>query len=184
MKRLNTNILLAVILVLVAVCARVLFPYMHVQKYVPIAAIAVFSGAILKDKRSIAFLVPVLGQFLADVYFQFFTNIQGFYPGQLFNYGAIVAATFLGMGMKQPKPLSALAYILGGSTVFFLVSNFGFFVSGWNGYSFAGLVKTYVDAIPFYKYTLQGDLAGGVLLFGSYFIGQQVFLKKLQKAKA
>src|SRR5947209_4449128 len=100
MKRLNVNILLAILLVLVAVCARVLFPYMHVQKYVPIAAIAVFSGAILKDRRSIAFLVPVLGQFLADVYFQFFTNIQGFYPGQLFNYGAIVAAAALGMGMK------------------------------------------------------------------------------------
>jgi len=151
-----------------------------------LAAIGIFSGTMFREKRSLAFLVPLLGQFLGDVYFQFFTNVPGFYdlPGQLFNYGGLFAATMLGVSFRQPKPATALAYVFGGSTLFFLVSNFGYFAAGWNGYSFAGLLKTYIDGVPFFKYTLAGDLAGGILLFGSYFIAQRVFFDKVQKLKA
>jgi len=182
----NTNIVLAIFLVILAASARIFNASLHIPNMVPIAAIGLFSGAIIKDRRSLAFLIPLLGQFLGDVYFQFFTQIRGFYdlPGMLFNYGALIGATALGVTMKQPKPLSTIAYILGASTTFFIISNFGYFVHGWNGYSFAGLVKTYVDAIPFYKYTLSGDMAGGVLLFGGYFFARQIQVRKTIKARA
>ena len=182
----QSNILPAIFLVLLAASARIFNASLHIPNMVPIAAIGLFSGAIIKDKRSLAFLIPLLGQFLGDVYFQLFTKIPGFYslPGMLFNYGALVGATALGMTMKQPKPLSTIAYLLGASSIFYLVSNFGYFVQGWNGYSFAGLSKTYTDAIPFYKYTLLGDMAGGILLFGSYFMAQMIVEKKAVKIRA
>ena len=183
MKR-NINILLAVFLVIMAASARVVNANLHMPNFVPIAAISLFSGAIIKDKRGLAFLIPVLGQFLGDVYFQLFTNIQGFYPGILFNYGALIGCTALGATMKQPKPASTIAYLLGSSLVFFIVSNFGYFVSGWNGYTAAAFVKTYVDAVPFFKHTIAGDLAGGVLLFGGYFLLQQALIKNAEKASA
>jgi len=185
MKRNNINILLAIFLVLLAAGSRMINAQLHAPNFAPIAAISLFSGAIIKDKR-LAFLVPLLGQFLADAYFQLFTHIPGFYDlsGQLFNYGALIAATGLGMGMKQPKALTTLAYLFGASTLFFLVSNFGYFAGGWNGYSVAGLIKTYVDGVPFFKYTLTGDMAGGVLLFGGYFMVQQALMKKAQKVNA
>ena len=185
MKRNNISILLAVFLVLIAVTARIVNAGLHLPNFVPIAAIGVFAGAIIKDKR-IAFLVPLLGQFLADVYFQVFTTTPGFYDlaGMLFNYGALIAAAGIGMTMKQPKPLTAFGCVLGGSIVFFLVSNFGYFAHGWNGYSLAGLVKTYVDGIPFFKYTFAGDMAGGILLFGGYFFMQQRLAEKAEKVKA
>jgi hypothetical protein len=186
MKRNNLDIILAVFLIIMAASARIVNANLHVPNFVPIAAIGLFSGAVIKDKRSLAFLIPLLGMFLGDVYFQFFTNVPGFYSlsGQLFNYGAVIAATALGTGMKQPKIATTLAYLFGASTAFFLVSNFGYFAGGWNGYTFAGLIKTYVDGIPFFKYTLAGDMAGGVLLFGGYFLVQQALLKKTQKAQA
>ncbi len=186
MKRNNIHILLAVFLVIMAASARIVNANMHIPNFVPIAAISLFSGVIFKDKRALAFLIPLLGQFIGDLYFQLFTNIPGFYsiPGQLFNYGALIAAAALGSSMKQPKTATTLAYLFGASTIFFIVSNFGYFASGWNGYSFAGLVKTYVDGIPFFKYTLAGDMAGGVLLFGGYFMTQQAMIKKTQKVKA
>jgi len=186
MKRNNLSILLAIFLVFIAVTARIINAGLHMPNFVPIAAISVFSGAIIKDKRSLAFLIPLLGQFLADVYFQFFTTIPGFYdlPGMLFNYGALVCATALGVTMKHPKPLSAIAYVLGGSLCFYVVSNFGYFVHGWNGYSLSGLAKTYIDAIPFYKYTLAGDMIGGALLFGGYFLAHERLVKKAEKIKA
>jgi hypothetical protein len=115
-----------------------------------------------------------------------FTAVPGFYnlPSQLFNYGALIAATALGMGMKQPKAATTLAYIFGASTVFFLVSNFGYFAAGFNGYSIGSLIKTYVDGVPFFKYTMAGDMVGGVLLFGGYFFVQQSLMKKVEKARA
>ena len=185
MKRNNVNIIVAFFLILMAVVARIVNANMHMPNFVPIAAIGLFSGAIIKDKRGLAFMVPLLGQFLADVYFQFFTHIAGFYDmkGQLFNYGALILVTAFGANMKQPKPASALAYIFGASTIFFLVSNFGYFAGGWNGYSFAGLVKSYTDGIPFFKYSLIGDMAGGVLLFGGYFLIQHLLIKKMERAK-
>ncbi|MFI5196682.1 MAG: DUF6580 family putative transport protein [Chitinophagales bacterium] len=186
MKRNNINILLAIFLILIAATARIVNAGLHIPNIVPIAAISLFSGAIIKDKRGLAFLVPLLGQFLADVYFQLFTAVPGFYDlaGQLFTYGALICATALGTTMKEPKPLTSLAYVFGASTTFFLISNFGYFAHGWNGYSFAGLTKTYIDGIPFFKYTLAGDMAGGVILFGGYFLVQHLLIKKAQKVKA
>ncbi len=186
MKRNNLNILIAAFLVAMTVLARVINAEAHIPNVVPIAAISIFCGAIMKDNRALAFLVPLLGQFLADVYFQFFTDVRGFYDlaGMAFNYGALVCATAIGTTMKQPKPLAAAGYVLGGSLTFFLVSNFGYFAHGWNGYTVSGLVKTYVDAIPFSKFTIAGDIVGGALLFGSYFMLQARLEGSARKVEA
>ena len=186
MKRTNINIILAVFLIAMVVMARVANASMHLPNFVPVAAIGLFSGAIIKDKRALAFLIPLSGQFLADVYFQLFTSVPGFYDvaGQLFNYGAIIAATALGATMKQPKPLTTAGYLVGASFIFFAVSNLGYFAQGWNGYSFTGFAKTYIDAIPFYKNSFVADMIGGVMLFGGYFFVQQSLIKKTQKVKA
>ena len=186
MKRNNLHIIIAVFLVIMAASARIVNANMHLPNFVPIAAIGLFGGAVIKEKRSLAFLIPLLGQFLGDLYFQFFTAIPGFYDlaGMLFNYGAIISATALGVSMKQPKTTSTISYLFGASTLFFLVSNFGYFVHGWNGYSISGLVKTYVDAVPFFKFTLLGDIVGGIALFGGYFMVQNMLIKKAQKIKA
>jgi hypothetical protein len=186
MKRNNINTILAFFLVLMAASARILNAKLNIPNVVPIAAISLFSGAVIKDRRVLAIMVPLLGQFLGDLYFQLFTNITGFYSltGQLFNYGALIAAVALGAGMGQPKALTALAYVFGASTLFFLISNFGYFAQGWNGYSLSGLAKTYIDGVPFFKFSLAGDLAGGVLLFGSYFLVQHNAVKHMEKVKA
>ena len=101
MKRTNINIILAIFLILIAATSRIINAQLHVANFVPIAAIGLFSGSVIKDKR-LAFLVPLMGQFLGDVYFQFFTNTPGFYDlaGQLFNYGALIGATALGVSMN------------------------------------------------------------------------------------
>lgn len=183
MKRNHIYLLIATTLVIATATARVINAQYQLPNFVPIAAIGLFCGAIMKENRPLAFLIPLLGQFIADVYFQLFTAIPGFYDltSQLFNYGALFAATALGTTMNQPKPLRMFGYVLGGSALFFLVSNFGFFASGWNGYSFAGLQKTYIDAIPFYKNSFISDLIGGICLFGGHaFIGQQLLKKAVR----
>lgn len=184
MKRTQINVIIGISLVLLAAAARVVNSSMHLYNFVPLAAIGLFSGAVIKDKR-FCYLIPLIGQLLGDVYFQLFTNIPGFYDfTQLFTYGGLAAATGLGVLMNRVKPVNVLAYTFGASTLFFLISNFGVWLGGMYGYSFSGLLTTYFMGIPFFKYTVVGDMAGSVLLFGGYFLIQQMLAGKMHKAKA
>lgn len=184
MKQNYNNILIAAGLILMVTVARVVNAEMLLYNYVPVAALGLFSGAVVKNKRY-AFLLPILGQLCADVYFQLFTDTPGFYGvSQIFTYAALIAVTALGIGMKQPKALKVFGFTLAASVIFFLISNLGYFAQGWNGYSAGALVKTYVDAIPFFKNSVVGDMAGSVLLFGAYYLLQQALGAKMVRSKA
>lgn len=182
MKRSNINIVLAVSLILIAALARIANREMHLYNLAPIAAIGLFSGAILKDKR-FAYIMPLLAMLIADTYFQLFTRVQGFYgQEQWFVYGSMALVTFLGTKMGKISSLKVLGFSLTGSVVFFLVSNFGSFLSGMWGTGFEALVTTYTMAIPFFKNTIAGDLAGSIILFGAYFLLQRSFKTTVAKA--
>lgn len=182
MKRNYSNILLAAGLILMASLARVVNTEMHLYNLAPVAALGLFSGAVVKDKR-VAYLLPLLAMLLADLYFQFFTSTQGFYGGaQWFVYGGMALVTLLGTAMRKVNPLKVAGFSLMGSLVFFIVSNFGCYVSGMWGGGIHGLVTTYTMALPFFKNTIAGDMAGSALLFGLYFMAQRSLGTKAQKA--
>jgi hypothetical protein len=115
-----------------------------------------------------------------------FTYTPGFYSvvDQLFNYAAIAGAASLGLAMKEHKALHVAGFTLGASAIFFIVSNFGFFLHGWNGYTASGFVKTYIDAIPFYRNSLIADVVGSIALFGGYAATMKALSTKLGKVKA
>ena len=171
MKRIGSSGIIVLVLILVAATTRIINAQMHLPNYAPLIALSVFGGAIIRDRKWLAFLVPVFGQLLADVYFSLFTQIPGFYniAGMLFNYGGLLAATYLGTRMVM-KPANALFTTLGGAVVFFIISNFGYFLQGWNGYSLLGLKTTYTQAIPFFKSSFEGNMVASVVLFGSWFL--------------
>lgn len=182
MKTSNRHIIIAILLIAIASFMRVANASWHIYNFAPMAALGLFSGAVMGSRKPLAFIVPLAAQLMADLFFQYFTSTPGFYPGQFFNYGALALATVLGFVMKEPKPLTTLAFIFGASTLFFIVSNFGHFAAGFNGYNVQGFMKTYIDAIPFYRNTLVGDLIGGTVLFGLYFLVQRIAVSKMTKA--
>ncbi|NDC42021.1 MAG: hypothetical protein EBZ77_10805 [Chitinophagia bacterium] len=184
MKRSDLQIILAVVLVILASFLRVMNASWHFYNFAPVAAIGLFGGAVLARNKIMALLVPVAGMLLADVFFQLFTSTPGFYAGQWVNYSALVAATVLGFAMQQPKLRTTIPFIFGASTVFFIVSNFGYFMAGYNGYSFAGLQKTYIDAIPFYRNSLVGDLVGGIALFCAWFAAEKSMSLRASRVRA
>ena len=64
---------------------------------------------------------------------------------------------------------------LSGSTIFYLISNFGVWtLSPMYAKTLIGLVQCYSLALPFYGTSLMGDLVYSALLFGAY---QLVFSK-------
>lgn len=180
----NNQLFLTIGLVLLAVVSRIVGAETEAYNFAPVVAIGLVSGMLIKDAKT-AILIALLGQFIADLYFQLYptpTNI-GFYGiSQVFVYGALIIAALIGRAMNKINALTIIGGTLLSSLVFFIVSNLGHFAQGFNGYSLSGLTKTYIDAIPFFKSSLQGDMMGSLVLFSVYFVVKALLATKLKTA--
>ena len=173
MKPQRSNLVIAVLLILLAAGSRIVNAEFQLWNFAPVAALGLFSGAVVGEKR-LAFLFTLLVQLLSDLYFQFFTEVPGFYGiSQIFTYAGMAAVTALGMWMPNRKAVTVAGFALGGSLVFFILSNLGVWLGGLYGVTAAGLVKTFVMAVPFYKGTLIGDVVFSAILFGGYALMQR-----------
>lgn len=152
--------------------------------FAPQIAIALFAGSIIKDKKY-AFALPILSMFISDALYQVLymaglSSIQGFYGGQLTNYILFAGLTVIGFFINQKKVLQIAAGTLAGPTAYFLISNFLVWIGG-GGYghpkTFAGLMATYIDGIPFYG----GSLAATVLFCTMFFGGHALLNQKAAK---
>jgi hypothetical protein len=132
--------------------------------FTPVVAAALFAGFYL-SRRSMAVAVPLLSMALSDL-------VIGTYDigVMIAVYGSMLVPVFLSVALKG-RWLSArvIGCALVCSCTFFLVTNFavwefeGIYSSDWSG-----LLRCYLAALPFFKYTLGGDLIWSVGLFGSY----------------
>lgn len=143
--------------------------------FAPQFAMAIFGGAVIKDKK-LAFLLPLASLLISDLFYELLYTygifeIKGFYSGMLENYLLFGALTVIGFFVKADKMSSIAKGAFAAPTLFFLVSNFLTW-TGNGGYqrpkTFAGLMQTYVDGIPFYANSLVATVVFGALLFGGY----------------
>src|SRR5438045_8033345 len=73
--------------------------------FAPQIAMAIFGGAIIKDKK-LAFLLPLLSMFISDALYELLYrngigSISGFYEGQITNYILFGAMTVFGFFIKK-----------------------------------------------------------------------------------
>ncbi len=162
----NKNQLIAVTLVIfIAALLRVL---PHPPNVAPIAAIALFGGAHLTDKR-LAFLIPLAAMFVSNL-------IIGFHQGMLAVDIGMVLITCIGLLLRNHRAFWHVACAsLASSLVFFFVTNFVWLHNAHNlyEYSFEGMITSYVAALPFLRNTLLGDAFFVGLLFGGYALLQK-----------
>jgi hypothetical protein len=154
-----TKYLAAILLIAVAAFSRML---PHPSNFTPIAAIALFGGVYL-DKR-FAFVVPILAMLASDYFI-------GFYGGMYWVYGSFVLIGLIGLWLRNhKKPLLILGGTLASSILFFVVTNFGVWMTPGSIYAgnWSGLIECYVAAIPFFRNTLGGDLVFVAVMFGLY----------------
>lgn len=175
MKSLNKKHYIGIGLIAFAVIFRIISVEMSWHHVAPIVGISLFAGFLFK-RSSLTFLIPLAIYFVSDLYLQL-TSGTGFYGlSQFFVYGAMAFVALLGSNMKKPKPLKVLGYAIGGSLLFWIVSNLGVFAAGYYGYSVAGLIQTYLMAIPFYTpvgselffNAIVGDIVFTSLIFAAY----------------
>ena len=150
--------------------------------FAPQWALALFGGAVIKDKR-VAFIMPVLSMFISDLLYQGLyaagiSPIAGFYQGQWINYLLFASVTFFGFLIKRVSVTNVIVMSVVAPTYFFLVSNFltwagvGEFVEYPKTWS--GLMACYTIGLPFYKTSILATLVFSGVLFGSwYFISRR-----------
>ena len=148
--------------------------------FAPQWAMAVFGGAVIKDKKW-AFLLPLISMFVSDTIYQLLyqngaTQIWGFYEGQLSNYILFTSMTVFGFMIRKISWIKILAGSLAAPSAYFLLSNLVVWIGG-GGYqrpqNFNGLMQCYADGIPFYQMSLIATPLFSVLLFGVYFLVKQ-----------
>ncbi len=162
MKSYGRLIVFTLVLIALATACKYFFgPDLDMSGFSPVIAIALFSGFIIKQK-DFSFLLPLLALFVSDAVIQFLYTQElfpyaGFYSGQWKNYLILMSATLIGWLLKGRNYSSLAIGAVAAPTVFFLLSNFGVWMSATEvtyTKNFSGLLTCYAAGLPFYKNAL------------------------------
>ena len=161
MKAMKKEYTIILSMIVLAVASRLL---PHPPNFAPITGIALFAAAKL-NKKMIAFLVPLFCLFITDL-------ILGIGWINLFVYAAFGMISWIGMRQKKVS----IPTVLGSSLLFFVVSNFGVWLLYYPT-TLEGLIACFTLAIPFFVNTIAGDLVYTAVLFYSFSVIKNTYLK-------
>jgi hypothetical protein len=128
----------------------------------PVAAIALFGGAMLGN-RITAFAAPLGLMFLSDIFL-------GFHDTMWAVYLSLVLVVGIGLILRsRPGILNALVGAVSASVLFFVITNAAVWMNGGlYAPGIAGLFESYAAGLPFFRNSLMGDLFFTAALFGTY----------------
>ena len=188
------NIILIIALVAIGIIGR-LIP--HPPNFTPIIAIALLASHLFKNKW-IIILPSLMAMWISDLiinnylYGGYHDSLVIFSPSFLWVYGPIICIALLGTVLIKKVKISNIALSsISGSLIFFLVSNFGVWISGaisidgvltpMFSKSLSGLIACYTVALPYFGNQLVGDLLYSATLFSSYSfaLSKKAMLKKV-----
>jgi hypothetical protein len=142
----------------------------HPPNVACLGALGLFAGCYLRGRR--AYLVPLVVLLISDLAGHWLSI-----PGMGFYAPVSMAAVYLGAAAAVPigrwmsRTSSFWKYpggALAASTLFFLISNLGVWAGPWYPTSAGGLISCFTNAIPFFGYTIAGDLVFTGVLFGAW----------------
>ena len=173
--------MLAYVFVLLAIAVRVLSGtgYFSAMGFAPLGASLLYFGA--KQSRR-QMWIPVSALIACDVYLTLVKYHMALPWDTALIWAWYAGACLLGSLLKNRiKPQYVAAAALASAVSFYLVSNFGVWLSGYVGYphTLAGLSACYIAAIPFFEKGLASDL-----VFSGIFFSIPVLIAKTREALA
>lgn len=160
----------------------------HVPNFTPIGALALFVGAYASNpstrlgagKYWWSLLIPLLAMFLSDLFI-------GFYDVKLMAvvYGSFLLYGVVGLAVSRHKTLfNVFLGSIGGAVIFYLTTNFAVWLFGSElvyPHNVQGLLMSYTMALPFFKYTLFGDIFFTGVFLGVYEFASATLLQSFSK---
>ena len=140
----------------------------HPPNFAPVGGTSLFAGARLPVWQ--AYLVPLALMAITDPILSAFYGVPAFTRFQIFTYVSFLIAVWLGRRLRGSQSVSRIAaFSLLNSIQFFLITNFG----SWLWFqtyprTISGLAACFAAAIPFFGWTVAGDLFYTGALFGLY----------------
>ena len=136
----------------------------HPANFAPIAAIALFGAVYIKDKR-LALALPLAAMIISDIFIGFDS-----FSSRFIIYGCYLAIGLIGLWIRNHKNVfTVVGGSLFGSALFYLVTNLVWlYPAKMYPHTLAGQLTSYTNALPFFRYTLIGDLFYVGLFFGIY----------------
>jgi hypothetical protein len=156
--------LLALAMIAVAAAVRIA---PHPWNFTPIGAMALFSGAVLRNRR-LAFLFPLLALFVGDIF-------VGFHKLMPFVYASFAVNIAIGLWLRDRRTIGRLSLAtFAGAVQFFVITNFAVWLY-FDTFpkSAAGLAACYLTGLPLFGNTLGGDVIYATLLFGGYAVAER-----------
>ncbi len=137
----------------------------HPPNFAPIAALALFCGVYAAKTSRWFLLAPLVAMFLSDL-------AIGFYDWRIMTtvYGSFGFIGLMGALVQRHKNIGTILLgTLAGSLLFYFTTNFAVWAFGaMYPHTLEGLLMSYTMAIPFFKFTVLGDLFYVFLFFGTY----------------
>ncbi len=124
----------------------------HPPNFTPLGAMAILSGAMIKDLR-LGIFIPIAAMIISDA-------LIGFHSSILYVYAAVIAMVILSRYWLTKYTVTRLAgTAVLASVVFYVGTNFGAWLShDMYPHTASGLGQAYIAGIPFFRNTLLSNL--------------------------
>ena len=139
----------------------------HPWNLTPIGAMALFSGAMFRN-RWVAFALPLASLFAGDVF-------VGFHKLMFVVYASFAISVAIGRWLGDSRSLSRIGgTVFVGAAQFFVVTNFAMWaLGGFYPRTATGLQACYLAGVPFFWNTLAGDALYAAVLFGGFALAEK-----------
>lgn len=135
----------------------------HPPNFTPTAGVALFAGFLLA-RSSLALGVTWGALLISDALIGFYNPLV-----MISVYACLGLPVLLRRFVVCPTWWRVAGCAVASSVVFFVVTNFAVWAAGPGyGWTLDGLARCYAAALPFFRYTLAGDLLWSLALFGTW----------------
>lgn len=164
----------------------------HLPNFSSIGATALFGGTYLKKRY--AFILPLIAMIVSDYLLLYFNPFEAqsinfskiqpivaiFHSTTIYVWISFMITGLMGLWLRRNNKLSNIILVsLLSSIQFYLITNFGAWAGGMYSRGIDGLLTSYVMGLPFFRWTIFGDLFYTGVFFGSYALAKKTAGDKL-----
>jgi hypothetical protein len=161
-------ILRGAVIATMIILAAVLRISPHPWNLTPIGAMALFAGAMFRN-RWMAFLLPLASLFAGDLF-------VGFHKLMFVVYASFAVSVAIGRWLAENRSAARVSgAVFLGSLQFFAVTNFAMWaLGGFYPKTTAGLLTCFVAGVPFFWNTVAGDALYAGILFAGFALAEKM----------
>ena len=169
-QKTNTRNIVLILMIIAAMAMRLVsYKYQTLSNFTPIGAIALFGGAYFTDKWK-AYIVPLAALFVSDIFINYLYTSKWviYYSGSIWMYGCFAIMVLIGTFIKKVNVLNVAAASLAGIAAHWLIMDLPWLYGTLYPHTLAGYGQSLINAIPFERNMVLGDVVFGAILFGGF----------------